>query len=175
MSFRTIQGTAAGLLMLSAGSVAQAASIATTMTVTATAQETCSISASPLAFGNLSAATFTEQLGSLSVTCDSGVAYSVTIDAGQYVGQASPGGGFCPSNKRCLFDGNGQYVAYDLYYDSYFGSAWGDQGFGGTFNAGIARTGTGSGSEQTLNVYGVAQAHPGAGNYSDQVVVTIHY
>lgn len=48
----------------------------------------------------------------------------------------------------------GTFLAYSLYKDSALTQEWGDAGFAGTYQAGTAVAGTGTGAVQTLTVFG---------------------
>jgi len=61
-------------------------------------------------------------------------------------------------------------ITYGLYRDAGFTGPWGDTG-------GTVATGSGSGADQDLTVFGrvPAQATPAAGTYTDTIVVTVTY
>lgn len=132
-------------------------------TVTASVTKACTIAtATELNFGTVSGLlrTATDQTSLLRMTCTNRSAFQVGLDNG-----ANASG-----NIRRMASGTG-YVAYELYRDTQRTQRWGN-----TLNADTA-TGTGSGVEQTLTVYGrvPAQSAAAAGNYSDTVTVTVTY
>jgi spore coat protein U-like protein len=63
-------------------------------------------------------------------------------------------------------------IGYQLYSDTGHSTVWGD----GT-NTSSTVSGTGSGSTQTLNIYGAVPSLAGAvpGSYTDTVTVTVSY
>jgi spore coat protein U-like protein len=68
--------------------------------------------------------------------------------------------------------GGGGTVSYQLFVDSAHTTAWGD----GTAGTSMS-TGTGTGNQQALSVYGVvpAQKTPAPGSYSDTITATISF
>ena len=147
-----------------------ASTITTTMPVTVTGASACSVSATGVAFGSYSGATVTSS-GSITVTCNFDVAYNVTLDRGVGAG---------PGQSRAMeaLDGRGNILAairYSLYKDSGLTQEWGDAGFAGTYQAGTAVSGVGTGAAQTLTVYGKIPAGEAVGAfvYSDTVVVSL--
>ncbi|MEJ0002850.1 MAG: spore coat U domain-containing protein [Pararobbsia sp.] len=129
----------------------------------ATVLNSCNVSATNVAFG--AAGLLDSALnatGSLNVQCTNNDAYRIALDGGASASVAArnmrrPGGGT---------------VGYQLYLDSAHTAPWGD-GSGGTSMA----TFTGTGSTQTIPVYGVvpAQKAPAPGNYSDTITATISF
>lgn len=99
---------------------------------------------------------------SISVVCASKTIYSVSLDNGAT--------GTSPTARRLTAAGGGN-ITYGLYRDSARSIPWGTSG------AGLAASGTGTGSQQVLAVYGLvpAQNTPAPGTYSDRVVVTVSY
>jgi spore coat protein U-like protein len=134
----------------------------TTFSVTANVVTNCTVSASSVAFGTYS----TSQLdgtGSISVTCTNLAPYTVELDAGTGTGATV--------SHRKMTGPSSQALSYNLYQDSSRTALWGTQ------SAQQAVAGTGSGTAQSLTVYGrVAGAQtPGAGSYSDTITVTVTY
>ena len=116
-----------------------------------------SLTATTLDFGSVtSTAAPINGVGSIAVTCGPDIAYQVFMSSGSN----SSGGNRMKSG--------GNYLAYALYSDSSRNTAW-------TSTAGI--TGSGTGSAQSIPVYGqiAAQATPPIGTYADTVVVTLRY
>lgn len=99
---------------------------------------------------------------SIRVSCTSRTVYSVSLDNGIT--------GTAPASRRMTSAG-GDGVTYALYRNPGRTALW------GSAPAGLSVTGTGTGSEQTLTVYGLvpAQATPRPGSYSDRIVVTLTY
>lgn len=103
--------------------------------------------------------------GQVRLTCDTGVAYQVFLDAGTH-----SGGSFSP---RAMADDGGLYqLQYNLFTDSNRTVVWGD-GTGSTETI----SGVAQGAQDILQVYGrVFALQPvGVGAYSDTVMVTVEY
>lgn len=139
-----------------------------TFDVTITLQSSCDLSTAPtdMDFGSvgLLSQDYTAS-SSIYVTCTSGTNYELELDDGQNA----------DATTRRMFDGDSSYVSYRLYRDNGRTELWGD---GTTFGNASARTGTGS--EETVAVYGsVLQldnpSTPPAGAYSDTVTVTVTF
>lgn len=154
------------VLMLTAGS-AYAATESTTFTVGATVADSCSVSASNLAFGNidplLNSTTATDATTTISVTCANGTAYNVGLNAGTATGATV--------TARKMTSGTNT-LDYALYSDSGRTTNWGNTV--GTDTV----AGTGSGAAQSLTVYGrvpSGQVSAQTGSYSDTITVTVTY
>ncbi|WP_322054259.1 Csu type fimbrial protein [Paraburkholderia bannensis] len=134
--------------------------------VSATVIPDCTLSAAPLAFPAMTTpGTQVTANTSLSVTCVSGTPYTVALNAG------TTGGGTVAS-RFMLLNGGSATVNYDLYKDAAFSQLWGDGSNGTT-----TESGTGTGTAQTLTVFGrvPAQAAQPSGNYSDTVTATLTF
>lgn len=118
----------------------------------------CSLSASPLAFGELGLLVApVDVTAEIAVDCAAGVPFAVEIDGGQ--------AGAGPSERR-LSSGAAQ-IPYGLFRNVGRTSPWG---------TGVAAmSGTGTGAAQPLTVYGrvPTQTAPTPGAYSDAVIVTL--
>ena len=140
---------------------AHAATSSSSMAVSATVQATCSINASPLPFGTY---TSDELDGSttLAVSCTNTTDYDVGLDAGT--------GPDATVDVRKMANGR-QLLDYTLYSDSGRTAVW-----GGTSGRDTV-SGTGTGSEQTLTVYGRIPSGqlPTPGSYTDTITATITY
>ena len=139
----------------------------TQLTVSATVNANCSVSANAVDFGAVDTLSATAVLGSgsVDVTCTNGTGWSATADIG--------GGTGASFATRRMTSGGGDTLDYTLYRDSGRTQVWGD-GSGTTF----AVTGTGSGAQQSFTVWGRVpggQSSAPAGSYSDTVNVTITY
>lgn len=170
MSKRTILSaraiSAAVLLGLSAHSAAaQAATATDTMTVSATVQSACVVSANPLAFGNYNptSGSNTDATTTLSVTCTSGTSYTVGLSAGT-------GNGATVSARKMT--GGGNTLNYALYQDSARSTNWGN-----TPGTDTPASATAGASAATLTVYGriTGGQNVPAGTYTDSVTVTVNY
>ena len=140
------------------------------MSVSATVKHSCSIDNTPMAFGAYdgvvaNASTALDATATVILSCTSGAAALITMNAG-----ASTGSGSDDVPVRRMTSEAGDYLVYQVYSDVSRDTVWGN-----TVPTGVALTGTGS--PQTHKVYGSipsAQMVP-EGDYSDQIIVTITY
>lgn len=129
----------------------------------------CLIQANDLDFGSqpgLPAAV--AGVTSVVVTCTDGTIYRVSLNGG------SSG---TIADRRMLLNGTGpSSIAYNLYSDSARTQLWGDAVTGGAMVSGIG-AGSGSGTPQSIPVYGLVPPNPTAtiGSYSDVVTATVEY
>ena len=150
-------------------SLALAASSGNNFQVNATVVSSCTVSGTTLNFGNtidpLATSTPVDATSSLSIQCTNTTPYAVALNAGSNAGGASNFG------ARAMKSGS-RSLAYQLYLDTGRSSIWGDGSAGSA-----SYTGTGTGSAQSLNIYGrlpsLANVVPGA--YTDTVTVTVSY
>jgi spore coat protein U-like protein len=166
MSRRTLRIAgllAAGLLSWAAPAAALTTQTAT-FNVTATVLDNCAVSAGPLAFGNYSASSGAPAVASssISVTCTSGLHYTVALDGGTTT--QLPG-------ARAMTDGT-HNLGYGLYTSSGYSSIWGDATAGT-----VTQTGIGNGAAQPLTVFGriPASQFVASGSYTDTVTVSVSY
>ena len=125
-------------------------------------QSSCSVTTSAVAFGSRSSlATQVDATGTVTVACGSGTSYSVALDGGA-------NGGTSATTRKMASGAN--RIAYGLFRDAARTAGW-------YSDASSLASGTGTGSAQTLTVYGRvgAQPTPTPGPYSDSVVVTVSY
>ncbi|WP_250537024.1 spore coat U domain-containing protein [Caballeronia sp. AZ10_KS36] len=155
------------LALGTAAPVAYAASPkTTTFTVSLTIQADCSITANSLNFGTTGLITSNiDQATTMSVTCSSGTAYNVGLDGGSVSGSTV---------ATRLLGGTGTPVPtvnFALYRDSARTQNWGQTVGTDTLSN------TGSGSAQTLTVYGRVppQNAPAAGAYSSTITTTVTF
>ena len=123
----------------------------------------CAISTNPLNFGSSGVlAAAINQTTTLSVTCSNTTPYNVGLDAGNASGSTVA--------ARLLANGAAT-VAFQMYSDSGRSTVWGN-----TIGTNTV-SGTGSGSAQTLTVYGQvpAQATPTANTYTSTVTASITF
>jgi spore coat protein U-like protein len=154
---------------LAAAAMALGLSGAQATTDTATGQlnvkltviSSCSVGTSSLDFGRSSLATTLDVTGAISVTCGSGVPYSITL--GKSANYGSEGSWMM---KRT---GGTDLVEYELYTLSTRTTA-------SKWYGSVAVSGTGNGSPQSIPVYGrVLAATPVLGDYTDSVPITVSY
>lgn len=136
-----------------------------TLGVSATVTSNCSVSTSPVAFGNVDVTTGSAVNGSgnLLVTCTNGTAWSAAADAGLGTGASLA--------TRKMASG-ADLLDYALYTDSGRTTLFGDGVTGATVDD------TGTGSQQSKTVYGkvlASQQSAPAGSYADTVTVTVTY
>lgn len=147
-----------------AAPAAHAATASDTMTVTAIVVQSCQVVANDLSFGayNPIATTDLDATTTLDVTCTSGTGYIVSMDAGI-------GSGATIATRKMTSSGN--TLNYSLYRNAARTQVWGQTS--GTDTV----AGTGTGTAQSLTVYGRAPAAQAAppGSYSDTVTVTVTY
>jgi spore coat protein U-like protein len=151
-----------------AGSIAQAATTTTTFSVTANVQPTCSVTASPLAFGNYNpGAGAVTGTSAVSVRCTNGTAYTVALNGGSTVGGTIA--------QRQMANGANR-LNYNLFTSNAHTTIWGD----GTTGSTQAGTGAGVATANAHTVFGqlpdsaVNQASV-TGAFSDTVTVTVTY
>ncbi len=141
-----------------------AGTASTTMGVSMTITAGCTVSATPVAFGTASVlSSAIAASGGVSVTCTNTTPYNVGLDQG--------GGSGASVTSRTMTGPSSATVAYALYQDSALTKNWGKTS--GTDTV----AGTGSGSAQSMIVYGrvAAQTSPAPGSYADVVNVTVSY
>lgn len=149
--------------------VAHAGTASSSFQVSATVVSACTVSGTTLDFGGaidpLATSTPLDASGTLTVTCTNSTPYSVSLDAGSNAGG--------PTNfaDRAMKNGSNT-LGYQLYTSAGRSTVWGD-GSGGS----APHTGTGTGSDQTLNIYGRLPTLSGVvpGAYTDTVTVTVSY
>ncbi|MDE1182785.1 spore coat U domain-containing protein [Paraburkholderia sp.] len=139
-----------------------------TFTVSLTLQANCTIAANALAFGTNGVLTSAlNQQTSVAVTCTNTTPYNVGLDAGTVTGSTVTSrlmAGTTSGNTTTT-------VAFQLYQDSGHTTAWGNTQ--GTNTVG----GTGTGSAQSISVYGQvpAQATPKPDTYQTTVTATVYF
>jgi spore coat protein U-like protein len=142
-----------------------AATTTTTFGVSATVADSCSVSASALAFGSIDplGAAATDATTTVDVTCSNGTTYDVGLDAGTTAGATV--------TTRQMTDGGVNTLNYALYSDSGRTTNWGETVATDTV------AGTGNGTAQTLTVYGRVPDQPTAvvASYSDTITVTVTF
>lgn len=154
--------TAVGVSGALLSQTAWAATETANMEVSATVSTVCSLSTTPLAFGEVATSGPTDATATVSVNCTGGGAYTVGLGNGLHNVAA----------QRNLQSGV-NLLAYDLFKEVGRTTRWGDSG------AELV-SGTGSAALRNLTVYG--QVTTGqtlvAGNgtpYTDTVLVTLTY
>jgi spore coat protein U-like protein len=134
----------------------------TTFSVTATVPTTCTVAANNLNFGTVGVLTAnTDATTTLSPKCTNGAAYNIGLDKGLNGSSVT---------TRQMKAGSA-LINYSLFSNSGRTTNWGN-------TVGIDTvSGTGTGSAQSLTVYGriPPQTTPSPGTYNDTIVVTLTY
>ncbi len=158
----TLGFASAVVLVAGWGGLAQAATETSNLSVTAEVTASCSITTSPVGFGNYDpvvahASADLDATGTVTVTCTDGS--SATISLGQ-------GANF--STDRRLGDGGTNFITYNLFSDVGRTTVWDE-------TTTVATTGTGLADPHT--VYGriTASQNVPAGSYTDTVVATVTF
>jgi spore coat protein U-like protein len=140
-----------------------AGTLTTTLNVTASVVTACSISGGTLAFGTYTGAEI-DQTATLTVICTSQGPYSIGLSKGL-------GNGASTSNRWMTGATHNEPLYYALYLNAYHGTNWDD------YNGTNVYSGNGTGSSQTIPVYGVLAANTPlvTDTYSDTITVTITY
>jgi len=157
--FQKLTAAAAAVAALTATNPALAASATSSFDVSIQVLSTCSISASNMSFSSITTGTTsnTDATSSLTVNCSSGTPYEISL-----------GNGNNYSGGRRMTNGTTN-INYYLYSDTGRSAQW---------NTTLMQSGTGSGSDQSLTVYGripSGQAVPYVGSYSDTIIATVTY
>lgn len=143
---------------------AQADTTSTNFLVTATVLTSCSVTATPLVFGNYDpiAGTTLNAANTIVVNCTTGTAYNVGLDAGT-------GSGATVTTRKMTSGVN--TLNYTLYQDFARTNVWGNTPPTNTVNAtaGVLPT--------THTIYGrvFSGQNPPASLYSDTITVTVTY
>lgn len=151
-----------GLYLLPSAALADTGT--SNMAASATVASAASVTAAPLNFGNYIGQAV-NQTSAITVTGTNGTSYSVSIDQGQGTGAGL-------NSRKMTKSGGTSTLDYQLYTSSARTAVWGN-GTAGTATV----SGTSTGVQQTLNVFGTIPANqtPLIGSYSDTLVVTVTY
>jgi spore coat protein U-like protein len=127
----------------------------------------CSVSSTPINFGNydMLVASPLNSTGSITVTCDPGIPYTIKLDQGQ-----NSGGSFQHREMRSSVGGD--TLRYNLYRNSSRTEIWGN-GTGNTFIV----PAVGTGGNQNFTVYGRIPGRQKVRTelYNDTVTVIIEW
>ena len=157
---------AAAVVLATATAPIWSATTSTTFTVSSTVVATCNVSAGALNFGSMLPTPIQSNVdatSSISATCSNSVPYSIALNAGTGTGATVA--------LRKMSSG-ADTLNYQLYTDSQRTAIWGD----GTAGTTVSNQ-TGSGSAQTITVYGripTGQTPP-VGSYTDTITVTVTF
>jgi spore coat protein U-like protein len=142
----------------------------TSTSATATVVGSCNLSATTMDFGTTSFLTSNlDATATISAQCNVSMPYSIGLDNGS---NAS-------GSQRRMKQGASNFINYNLYTDSGRTSAWTSttSTTSCTGGAGTCITGTGTGSTQTITVYGRVppQSSQAPGTYTDTVLITFTF
>jgi len=156
---------AAALALLASGSAFAQQTLLDNIAVSAEVIAACtSVTATDVDFGTAAAADeMDDATSTVTVTCDTGTAYTVELDYGQ-----TPLAG---TTIRQVTGAGGEFMDYFIYQDAAFSAPW------GTVAEGEERTGTGTGAAEALTAYFRLQRNSGSspGVYTDLVGVTLSF
>lgn len=154
---------AAALALLASGTVFAQQTLIDDINVTATVTAACTdLTATDVDFGSAGAADVTQDATStITVTCDTGTAYTVELDYGM-----SPLG-----TQRQVTGAGGEFMDYAIFQDAGYSTPWGD------IANGQELAGTGTGAADPLTAYFRLQRNSGSspGTYTDLVGVTLTF
>ena len=143
-----------------------AATATTTMPVSATVTNNCTIATNPVAFGSYDpivahASADLDAAGAVTIACTKGATTSIGFDTGV---NAS-------SSTRRLGSGS-DFLTYELYQDSSRSTVWGNSG-AALYNSGTSP----SKNARTYPVHGriTAGQDVSAGSYTDTVTATVNF
>jgi len=148
---------------------AHATTTTSSLGVSATVVSSCVVSGATLNFGSAidptSASLPIDASTTMTVQCTATTPYSVALNAGLNAGSATN------FSARAMKSGS-LTLGYQLYADTLRTVVWGD----GTSLSGVL-PGVGTGSNQTLTIYGRLPSLTGTvpGTYTDTVTVTVTY
>ena len=160
------------LPLLAAPALSFAGSTSTSLSVTASVSNNCTISTAALAFGAYdpivtNASTALDGTGTVTIACTKGASTTIGLDTGTHSGNAS-------GTTRAMSDGAGSpsYLSYEIYQDSSRSTLWANSG-GGLFTPAAAP----SRAARSYTAYGrvpAGQDTP-AGSFTDSVTATVNF
>ena len=160
------------LIPLAMPTMSFAGSGSTSLSVSASVANNCTISTGALAFGgydpivsNLSSPL--DGTGTVTIACTKGASTTIGLDTGTHAGNAS-------GTTRAMSDGAGtpSYLSYEIYQDSSRSTVWSNSG-GGLYTPAAAPSKAG----RSYTVYGRVPAgqDPPAGSFTDTVTATVNF
>ncbi len=152
----------AALLVVLPAASALAATTTASVAVSATVVATCVVSASPLAFGNYTGVQ-SDSTATLTLTCTNTTPYNVGLGVGLATGATV--------TTRAMTGPSAATLPYAMFSDAVRTANWGQTIATDTV------PGTGTGSVQTLTVYGriAGGLYTAPGAYNDTVTATVTY
>jgi spore coat protein U-like protein len=152
----------AGLGLLAvADAPADAGSVSTNLSISAVVTASCSVTATPLAFGGYTPTAVATTTATVAVTCLNGTVATIGLNPGL--------NGAAGGVSRSMANGASK-LGYEIYQDSGHAAVWGASGA-------AAETFTSTGATQNLTAFGqIPAGQPVAiGSYSDTVTVTVTF
>jgi spore coat protein U-like protein len=144
-----------------------AATTTSNLDVSANVVGACTVTTSPVNFGDIDGMSFVSANGDVTVNCPTGTNYNIALDAGlNYDG-----------GSRNLVSDDAINLRYRLESADTM-LEWGDMDFANTYPAGESVPDTGNGLDQPHTVQGTMDLTgmtPSPGLYTDVVGVTVHY
>lgn len=163
VALRILRPCLMGALFVGATSASAMATTTATSTfqVSATVLPSCQISATGLSFGSYSGAALSAT-STISVNCTQNLGYNIGLSGGSSGGTVA---------SRVMAGPGGATLAYGLYKDANHTANWGETVGTDT------EQGNGTGSAQTITVYGLlpASQQATAGSYTDTITATVTY
>jgi spore coat protein U domain-containing protein, fimbrial subunit CupE1/2/3/6 len=159
MALRSIGTLALGL---GVAGLALAGTVTTTLPVSATLQDTCTVSTPGVSFGTVTSTPASVSFD-VTVNCSGGQTVAIALDKGQH-GTAT---------QRSMTDNAGHFQNYTLQRPGTL-DAWGDNGHGGTFSGDVVTLNTGLAQTATGFARIFSLGGP-AGSYSDVVNVRVDF
>jgi spore coat protein U-like protein len=159
---RLLRRLAVLALALALPAAAEAGTVTTTIHVSVTIAPSCTVVATPLAFGTYDFTRPDSATATITLSCLADMTVSVGLDAG-LTGAAAPG------TTRSMANGTGR-LGYEIYQDSGHTTVWGATG------AAAERVVT-SNVPTNLTAFGLipaGQTSP-AGSYRDTVIVSVNF
>jgi len=158
---------AVGALMLCMATNAHAGSTSTSLALSASVSNNCTISTSAVGFGSydpvvVNASAALDGTGTVSIACTKGATTTIGLDLGS---NAS-------GSTRRLTDGSSNYLTYELYQDSGRSTVWGNAG-SGLFTP-VAAPSKASRSFAAYGRVAGSQDVP-AGTFTDTVTATVNF
>jgi spore coat protein U-like protein len=141
---------------------ADVTTVTSPISINTTVAVACNIAANPLNFGAYSGL-LTNATSTIFVTCTNSTAYNVGLDTGTATGATV--------TNRSMTGPGGALLGYTLFRDSAHTSNWGNTVGTDTIS------GTGTGTAQSLTVYGQIPAgqYVTPGSYADTIIATVTY
>lgn len=163
--------SAALLTAVVSSSVVYAGTATSNLTVSSSVSANCSITTTPLSFGEYdpvvaNASANLDSTGTVSVTCTDGASATIALGQGSNADAGSTDG----APLRRMSDGGTNYLSYNLYSDSARTTAWTNDAAGD-----VATTGTGTADEHTIYGRVTAGQNVPAGSYNDTVIATVTF